>query len=108
MAGYSESLEDKVVRLEYYIDLLPDYIVDQEQFILWDWAISHRLNREEVRAIIDIAKVYNMKLMHSTEDNHDLSLNAFTAEIEKILISRRSDVSFEVDKKFVLQMIKRL
>ncbi|GFR37040.1 hypothetical protein PRECH8_03360 [Insulibacter thermoxylanivorax] len=108
MSDFSETLEEKVERLEYYIDLLRDYIVDQEHFIFWDWAISHRLNREEVRAIIDVAKEYNMKLLHSNEDNQDLSLEAFTEEIKKILTVRRSDASFEVDKKFVLQMIRRL
>lgn len=108
MSNKSESLEDKVERLEFYIDLLRDFIVDQEHFMFWDWAISHRLNREEVRAIIDIAKVYNKKLMHATEDHQDVSLHAFTAEIKKILTSRRSDVSFEVDEQFVLQMVKRL
>ena len=108
MAYNHESLEEKVERLEYYIDLLRDYIVDQEHFIFWDWAISHRLNREEVRAIIDIAKSYNQKLTQSPEDHPDLLLDALTEEIGKILTRRRSDVSFEVDRKFVLQLINRL
>lgn len=62
MTEYNKSLEEKIDRLEYYIDLLRDYIVDQEKFILWEWAISNRLNRDEVRSIIEIPKVYNQRI----------------------------------------------
>jgi hypothetical protein len=97
-----ESLEEKVERLEYYIDLLRDYIVDQEQFILWDWAIANRLNRDEVRSIIDISKAFNKQIQSSEQLPQ---LNDFIKEIKRIL-SSRSDIT--VNEKFTIQLLKRI
>ncbi len=73
-------LEDTVNRLEYYIDLLRDYATDPETFLLWDWAISKRLNREQVRKIISKSQEFNKRIK---ELDNAPKFAEFRTEIEK-------------------------
>lgn len=97
-----ESLEEKVERLEYYIDLLRDFIVDQEHFMLWDWAISNRLNQHQVRSIIDFSKSFNEQIKTSGTQPE---LIEYTKGIQTIL-QVRSDLN--VNEKFTIQLLKRI
>lgn len=87
MTEYNKSLEEKIDKLKYYIDLLRDYIVDQEKFILWEWAISNRLNRDEVRSIIEIPKVYNQRIKEAANDQENPKFFEFISEIDKVLVT---------------------
>src|SRR5690606_22970292 len=86
-------LEEKVSRLEYYIDLLRDYATDPETFLLWDWAISKRLNREQVRGIISKSQEFNKRIK---ESDNPPKFEEYRAEIEKILLLQ-ADFKIEVD-----------
>lgn len=97
----SESLEEKVERLEYYIDLLRDYIVDQEKFILWDWAIANRLNRQEVRSILDFSKSINNQIKENSPPD-------FVNYVEGIQAILKTRIDLNVDEKFVIQLLKRI
>ncbi|WP_028563465.1 hypothetical protein [Paenibacillus pinihumi] len=97
-------LEDTVNRLEYYIDLLRDYATDPETFLLWDWAISKRLNREQVRKIISKSQEFNKRIK---ELDNAPKFAEFRTEIEKILLLQ-PDLEIEVDDNLILQLLKRI
>ncbi|WP_148302498.1 DUF1878 family protein [Caldalkalibacillus mannanilyticus] len=42
-----ETLEQKVERLEYYINLLREFSLDPETYVLWDWIIAERLDEKQ-------------------------------------------------------------
>lgn len=97
-------LEEKVNRLEYYIDLLRDYATDPETFLLWDWAISRRLTHEQVRKIISKSQEFNKRIKES--DNVP-KFAEYRTEIEKILLLQ-PDLVIEVDDNLILQLLKRI
>ncbi|AZK48249.1 DUF1878 family protein [Paenibacillus lentus] len=59
-----ESLEEKVQRLELYVNLLRQITLEPEQYRLWDWIIANGLNGEQFNEIKSILKKYVLLLQH--------------------------------------------
>lgn len=61
-----------------------DYAIDTKKIQFWDWAISKKLNRYEVREIIDITKLFDRKL----DIGETIDLNDYCVEIENLCLKR--------------------
>lgn len=104
----NETLEEKVDRLESYIHQLRDYIVAPDQFALWDWSMSHRLNRSEIRGLIDLAKEFDSKMKEEKEENYP-SLEEFKSRIEKIVYNgEREGFTIVVTHLFLTSFLQNL
>ncbi|MBZ9626017.1 DUF1878 family protein [Clostridium sp. FP2] len=99
---FKESPEEKVERIEYYINLMRDYVLDTEKFQFWDWAMSKRLNEFEVRKIIDITKIYNNKLYEEKTPDFE----EYCSKIKNILNwANRPDYKEPVNESFIISML---
>ncbi|BBW97169.1 DUF1878 family protein [Geobacillus sp. FSL W8-0032] len=100
-----ESLEQRVERLEFYIDLLRDFAVDPETFAIWDWVISRKLNKSQVDRLMKTAKEFNQAIKIANENgNQPPKFEEFSRKIIEI-------VHFEddpADEETVLQFLKRI
>lgn len=105
MVQHKESLEQKVERLEFYIDILRSYIANPEVFILWDWSIANRFNRPQVYALIDLVKRYNQEFIENSSNNDVRNINNFIYDVDCILINKVED--FQVDQEFVFSLLRR-
>ncbi|WP_339159040.1 DUF1878 family protein [Paenibacillus sp. FSL W8-0186] len=62
----TESLEEKVQRLELYVSLLRQITLEPEQYRLWDWIIANGLNEKQFNEIKNVLKKYVMSLKEET------------------------------------------
>ena len=100
-----EPIEEKVERLEYYINLMRDYALDPETFRFWDWVISKKLNQEEARNIIDITKKFNEKY----RNNEDIKFEEYLIEIKEILKwKNREEYIEQINELFIKYMLNFL
>lgn len=100
-----EPIEEKVERLEYYINLMRDYALDPETFRFWDWVISKKLNQEEVRNIIDITKNFNEKY----RNNEDIKFEEYLIKIKEILKWKNREEYIEpINEFFMKNMLNSL
>lgn len=100
-----EPIEEKLERLEYYINLMRDYTLDPEIFKFWDWVISKKLNQEEARNIIDITKKFNEKY----RNKEDITFNEYLIEIKEILKwTNREEYIEPINELFIKNMLNSL
>lgn len=110
MTTKQETLEQKVERLEYYIDLLRDYIVDQDRFVLWDWAMAHRLNETEIRGIMKVTKEFNSRMQTVDSVTEYPDFDDYCEAINNLidLESKPEGYKQTLNQKTILQMLNRL
>lgn len=99
-----ETLEEKVERLEFYIDLLREFATDTEAFVIWDWAIGNRLDKSQVNSIMKVIPEYQLKLLRTENVEVKLLFHEFVADINRILYGNDS----ETDQAIVFQLLKRV
>lgn len=100
-----ESIEEKVERLEYYINLMRDYTLDPETFEFWDWVISKKLNEEEARNIIDITKEFNDKYRNKEE----IKFEEYLMKVKEILNwENREEYIEPINEFFIKNMLNSL
>ncbi|MNW28499.1 hypothetical protein D3C74_53270 [compost metagenome] len=83
--GAKETIEEKLDRLELYISFLRDIAVDHEEYALWDWMISKRLNREQCNKIKNVLK-FHVRSLIDAEDHQNISdVSNLTSQLREIL-----------------------
>jgi hypothetical protein len=98
-----ETLEQKVERLECYIDLLRDFAVDQHTFLLNNWFISQRLAPEQIRKIQKALFTFNRKIKLAEQNGEEIpSFGQFCNEIIPLM----KPCPNPVNKDVVMQMLR--
>ncbi|WP_281884446.1 hypothetical protein [Paenibacillus sp. YYML68] len=97
----SESLEEKVERLELYVHLLRDIALEPEQYRLWDWIIVHGLNGEQYKQIKAILKKHVL-LLGSLKDGEEPSFEEISSELMKVL----SPSEYLANERGVMQLLR--
>ncbi|WP_110929906.1 hypothetical protein [Paenibacillus bouchesdurhonensis] len=97
----SESLEEKVQRLELYVNLLRQITLEPEQYRLWDWIIANGLNGEQFDGIKAILKKYVLLLNHEQDTNKP----SFD-DISKELIEVLSPSEYLANVRGVIQLLR--
>ncbi|MED4919240.1 DUF1878 family protein [Geobacillus thermodenitrificans] len=100
-----ESLEQRVERLELYIDLLRDFAVDPETFAIWDWVISRKLNKSQVDRLMKTAREFNQAIKIANENgSQPPRFEEFSQKIIEIVHLEDNPA----DEQTVLQFLKRI
>ncbi|GAC44013.1 DUF1878 family protein [Paenibacillus popilliae] len=87
-----ETMKERIDRLEYYIHVLKNYIsVDRERFLLWDWAVSQRLNEQEFNNITDYLKSIANKMEESDCEDDYPTIEQFVAKINNMVYQELRD-----------------
>ncbi|MBR8660730.1 MULTISPECIES: DUF1878 family protein [Brevibacillus] len=100
-----ESLEEKVERLEMYIDLLRQIAIDADEYCLWDWVISRGLSVDQFNNLKQILKHHVQVLMHA-EKEENVKIPTF-AELSAKLINILHTEDRPADTKTVMDVLKR-
>ncbi|MBE0335275.1 hypothetical protein [Paenibacillus sp. 23TSA30-6] len=100
----SETLQEKVDRLELYVDLLRQIAVNPEENVIWDWVISKGLNREQYNNLNSVLKENTRILLKQKEGGNPtvLSFQEFSSQVIGAL-GLNDD---EVGKKAVAQVLR--
>ncbi|GGO05894.1 DUF1878 family protein [Saccharibacillus kuerlensis] len=70
-----KDLEERVDRMEFYLSLMRDMVVDPESYALWDYIMSEELNEEQANQMLSILKKHHAKLQPGeSELNKDVKL----------------------------------
>ncbi|GAC42569.1 DUF1878 family protein [Paenibacillus popilliae] len=109
-----ELLEERVERLEYYINLLRNctFVIESdnlERFMLWDWVMSHRLNRQEVDSILDYVKSIAKQMKESDHEDDYPTVEQFATTIKSMVYQElRDDQKIIVDRGFFMGLFHGL
>lgn len=99
-----ETLEQRLERLEFYLNLMREFAVDPETFALWDYVIQEGLNENQTKQILDVLRVHHSNIKSAVEagvpipDLEDL----FTKMIPLLHIEGRT-----TNKEKVMQVLRR-
>ncbi|MFK4435147.1 hypothetical protein [Paenibacillus sp. RC21] len=96
--------QEKVDRLELYVDLLRQIAVNPEENVIWDWVISKGLNREQYNNLNSVLKENTRILLKQKEGGNPtvLSFQEFSSQVIGS-IGLNDD---EVGKKAVAQVLR--
>lgn len=99
-----ETLEQRLERLEFYLNLMREFAVDPETFALWDYVIQEGLNETQTKQILDVLREHHSHVKSAVEagdsvpDLEDL----FTKMIPLLHIEGRT-----TSKEKVMQVLRR-
>lgn len=62
-----ETLEQRVERLEFYLNLMREFAADPETFALWDYVISEGLNENQTNQVLDVLREHHGHVKSAVE-----------------------------------------
>ncbi|CCF16887.1 hypothetical protein BLGI_4856 [Brevibacillus laterosporus GI-9] len=62
-----ETLEQRVERLEFYLNLMREFAADPETFSLWDYVISEGFNETQTNQILDVLREHHGHVKSAVE-----------------------------------------
>ncbi|MFM9280995.1 hypothetical protein [Paenibacillus jiagnxiensis] len=101
-----ETIEERIDRLELYISFLRDIAVNHEEYALWDWMISKKLNREQCSKIKDTLKFHVRSLIDAEDNKNVPELTNLTSQLGTILSITIKDVDDNLIKELLRNAIK--
>lgn len=95
-----ETQEERIDRLELYVHLLRQLIIDQEEYSLWDWAMVNQLNNQQLHSIQQILKKSVLSLMN---DDQTISFEELSKDLKEVL----KTTNFPADDKAVRLLLNK-
>ncbi|ATO51499.1 DUF1878 family protein [Brevibacillus laterosporus] len=62
-----ETLEQRLERLEFYLNLMREFAVDPETFALWDYVISEGLSENQTKQILEVLREHHGNIKSAVE-----------------------------------------
>ncbi|ADY55513.1 hypothetical protein Sgly_1195 [Syntrophobotulus glycolicus DSM 8271] len=106
-----EDLVKKVERLEFYIQLLRDFAVEPEAFVLWDYVMTEELDGEQTNRLMNILGKHKgliWAIDEQTEpysDQTEEELNVLEAQLKPLFQSFKNP--HPTDRDAVLRVVRR-
>lgn len=98
-----KSLEQRVIKLEYHMRLMKEYVKDMVRYDFWEWVINYELDEYEVNQILNLTKSYNKKL----KKNIPINFNEYYSEVVNIM-KNNEELTKYISPIFVKQMLLSL
>jgi len=98
-----KSLEQRVIKLEYHMRLMKEYVKDMVRYDFWEWVINYELDEYEVNQILNLTKSYNKKL----KKNLPINFNEYYSEVVNIM-KNNEELTKYISPIFVKQMLLSL
>ena len=95
-----ESLEQRVIKLEYHMRLMKEYVKDMVRYDFWEWIINYELDEYEVNQILNLTKSYNKKFLK----NIPINFNEYYSEVVTIM-KNNEELTKYISPIFVKQML---
>lgn len=78
-----ETQEERIDRLELYVHLLRQLVIDQEEYSLWDWAMVNQLNNQQLHSIQQILK--NSVLCLMNDEHKTIPFEEVSRDLKEVL-----------------------
>lgn len=98
-----KSLEQRVIKLEYHMRLMKEYVKDMVRYDFWEWVINYELDEYEVNQILNLTKSYNKKF----KKNLPINFNEYYSEVVNIM-KNNEELTKYISPIFVKQMLLSL
>ena len=98
-----KSLEQRVIKLEYHMRLMKEYVKDMVRYDFWEWVINYELDEYEVNQILNLTKSYNKKF----KKNIPINFNEYYSEVVNIM-KNNEELTKYISPIFVKQMLLSL
>ncbi|KGX85788.1 hypothetical protein [Pontibacillus litoralis] len=96
-----ETQEERIDRLELYVHLLRQLIIDQEEYSLWDWVMVNQLNNQQLHSIQQILKKSVLSLIN--DDYEIIPFEKLSKDLKEIL----EMTNFPADDDAVRLLLKK-
>ncbi|MGG0753145.1 DUF1878 family protein [Brevibacillus laterosporus] len=99
-----ETLEQRLERLEFYLNLMREFAVDPETFALWDYVIQEGLNETQTKQILDVLREHHSHVKSAVE------AGASVPDLEGLFIKMIPLLHIEgrtTSKEKVMQILRR-
>lgn len=100
----SETQEERIDRLELYVHLLRQFIIDQEEYSLWEWVMINNLNNEQLHGIQQILKKNVLILMNDKESA--VPFEELSKDLKKVLKTIDFSANDEAVKLLLSKAVK--
>ncbi|WP_458121628.1 DUF1878 family protein [Paenibacillus sp. Z6-24] len=82
-----KSFEERVIRMEYYLSLMRDMVIDPEAYALWDYIMSEELNEEQANRMISLLRKYHAQLQLGEVELNKFVESALYLDLKHLLDS---------------------
>lgn len=97
-------LEQKVAQLEFYINLLREFTVAPEAFVLWDHIMSEQLNEKQAHDMMTIFSKH-VKVLRDLDEKQEMA--PCWNELENDLKALFEQFRWRTDRESILRVVIR-
>ncbi|MCP3776576.1 hypothetical protein NLX71_25355 [Paenibacillus sp. MZ04-78.2] len=98
-------LEQKVAQLEFYINLLREFTVAPEAFVLWDFIMSEQLNEQQTDEMMKVFSKHVRVLRDLDEKQEEMT--PYWNDLSNDLMTLFEQFKWRTDRESILRVVLR-
>ncbi|WP_281890561.1 DUF1878 domain-containing protein [Paenibacillus sp. YYML68] len=100
-----ENLVKKVERLEFYVNLLREFSLDPEAYVLWDYYMAEELDEGQARQMMQVFSQHLKVVREVNEQQEDIApyWNALIEDLKPLF----ETLKWRTDRESILRVVRR-